>query len=323
MNELNKFIPIVKNIMRQNIHAIGNENVVIVTDFEKEKIGRLVYDSVCNLGFSADFVLMQTRSRSGEEPSATVAALMKKADVCFCICKHSLTHTSARKEASANGVKVITMPGITLDMFTEGAIKADYKKIEEITSLFTEKLNVCKQVIVKTGNKQEYELRINIQDRNGIDSSGIFKTAGASGNLPSGESYIAPLLEQSDGEILIDGSIANIGKVTSPVLLCLKDGRLKSASGEQGENLIALLGDGNGRLLAEFGIGTNQSARVTGNILEDEKAYGTIHIAFGSNKTFGGTIEAGVHIDCVTVRPTVFFDEELIVEKGKVLVNQN
>lgn len=82
---------------------------------------------------------------------------------------------------------------------------------------------------------------------------------------------------------------------------------------------MVLLGEGNGRLLAEFGIGTNPSARVIGNILEDEKAYGTIHVAFGSNNTFGGTIEAGVHLDCVTLKPTVLFDQELIISDGKVI----
>ncbi|REJ11588.1 MAG: aminopeptidase, partial [Bacillaceae bacterium] len=69
--------------------------------------------------------------------------------------------------------------------------------------------------------------------------------------------------------------------------------------------LLKLLGEGDGRMLAELGIGTNYAARITGNILEDEKAYNTIHVAFGSNHTFGGTIKADVHIDCVTKNPTI------------------
>lgn len=36
-----------------------------------------------------------------------------------------------------------------------------------------------------------------------------------------------------------------------------------------------------------------------GNVLEDERVFGTVHIAFGSNKSFGGETEANVHIDCV------------------------
>ncbi len=55
--------------------------------------------------------------------------------------------------------------------------------------------------------------------------------------------------------------------------------------------------------LAELGIGTNDRARVTGVILEDEKIYGTVHIALGSNDTFGGTVAAGIHVDGIITRP--------------------
>jgi leucyl aminopeptidase (aminopeptidase T) len=75
---------------------------------------------------------------------------------------------------------------------------------------------------------------------------------------------------------------------------------------------LELLGDGDGRTIAEFGIGTNKKARLTGNVLEDEKVFGTVHIAFGSNKSFGGVTEAGVHIDCVIKDPVVFIDGERV-----------
>ncbi|WP_311775101.1 aminopeptidase [Alkalihalobacillus sp. TS-13] len=312
MSQLDTFLPIVNNLMKQNVNAAGKEQVVIVADLEKEAIGRLMFDSLCKLGYQTDFAVMQTRRRSGEEPPPTIAAIMKAAQICFCICEHSLTHTNARNEASKVGTKVITMPGITMDMFTEGAMQADYAKVEQLTSAFTEKLTNGDTIKIYTGPENEYLLQINIANQMGISSPGIFNGCGASGNLPSGESYIAPILEKSVGEILIDGSIAGIGKVSEPVLLKVRDGRLESASGENGQKLLNLLGDENGRLLAEFGIGTNDKARVTGNILEDEKAYGTIHVALGSNVTFGGTIDAGVHLDCVTLHPTVWIDDELV-----------
>jgi leucyl aminopeptidase (aminopeptidase T) len=86
------------------------------------------------------------------------------------------------------------------------------------------------------------------------------------------------------------------------------NGRLVDATGEAGKQLLDILGDGNGRILAEFGIGTNNKARLTGNIWEGEKVFGTVHIAFGSHKSFGGKTEAGVHIDCIIKEPVVFID---------------
>lgn len=104
--------------------------------------------------------------------------------------------------------------------------------------------------------------------------------------------------------------MAGIGLVDGPVVLTVEKGRLVQATGEQGELLLTLLGKGNGRLAAELGIGTNHAARITGNILEDEKAYETVHVAFGSNHTFGGMNKADVHIDCVTKKPQLDWEFE-------------
>jgi leucyl aminopeptidase (aminopeptidase T) len=65
---------------------------------------------------------------------------------------------------------------------------------------------------------------------------------------------------------------------------------------------------------------TNEKARITGVILEDEKALGTIHLAFGDNSTFGGTVKAGVHIDTVIHGPTVYLDDLQILGGARLLV---
>jgi len=50
--------------------------------------------------------------------------------------------------------------------------------------------------------------------------------------------------------------------------------------------------------IAELGIGTNYNARPTGGmIIVDEKVYGTIHLAIGSNELFGGKNESTIHWD--------------------------
>jgi leucyl aminopeptidase (aminopeptidase T) len=81
------------------------------------------------------------------------------------------------------------------------------------------------------------------------------------------------------------------------------------------------LGDNpNARNLAELGIGTNDKARLTGVILEDEKIYGSVHIAMGSNDTFGGKVAAGVHVDAVMRSPELYLDDILVVKDGKIWI---
>jgi len=297
---MHDLIEVAKSILRFNLNIKANEEILIVADVESTEVANVFYQAGLALGNETMIIHMKTRTKSGEEPPRTVTEAMKSAEVVLCITHHSLTHTNARKTASTQGARVATMPGVTIDMLQEGAITADYSKVESLTDYYCGLLNAGNKVTIR---KEDTSLSFSIKGRKGIPSTGIFREKGEAGNLPSGESYIAPLEDSANGTILIDGSIAGVGIVEEPVLLTIEDGRLISASGEQGRRLLELLGDGNGRVIAEFGIGTNKNARLTGNVLEDEKVYGTVHIAFGSNKPFGGTNEAGVHIDCVIKDP--------------------
>ena len=70
------------------------------------------------------------------------------------------------------------------------------------------------------------------------------------------------------------------------------------SGGEEADRLVALLGGHNidARNVAEFGIGTNDKAIISGLILEDEKVMGTIHIAFGAELSSHGIRTAAVAI---------------------------
>jgi leucyl aminopeptidase (aminopeptidase T) len=70
------------------------------------------------------------------------------------------------------------------------------------------------------------------------------------------------------------------------------------------------------RVVAELGIGTNPRARLQGNLMTDEKATGTIHVAIGRNDMFGGLNPAPVHIDCVVGEPTLRVDNQTIELNG-------
>ncbi|QBQ07142.1 aminopeptidase [Sporosarcina pasteurii] len=292
--------------MVNNFSVDKTVNILVVADVSTEKLGRKFGDALAQNGWRVSTHIMEDRAKSGEEPPAETAGEMLNYDLVFCLTKHSLTHTVARKSANAKGISVITMPGITEDMFLNGAMAADYSIVEKETHKMTAKLTEAKEITVHTGGR--HELIIPVEGRDGVPSTGVFRTKAASGNLPSGEAYIAPVEGAAEGTIEINGSIAGIGLLEEPVMLTIENGRLVTASGKDGEKLLGLLGEGDGRFLCELGIGTNHAARLTGNILEDEKAYNTIHVAFGSNHTFGGMIKTNVHIDCVTKNPLVELD---------------
>ena len=57
--------------------------------------------------------------------------------------------------------------------------------------------------------------------------------------------------------------------------------------------------------------------KVSGNLLEDEKVKGTIHLAFGNSRGMGGDNDVPVHIDCVIRKPSVYIDGRLVIEEGE------
>ena len=258
-------------------------------------------------------------SRNGEEPQAEVAEAMARADVVFAPTSRSLSQTKARIEATRRGVRIATLPTITQEIFAR-TVPVDYGELKRRGEWLAERLTAAS--IAQVTSAAGTEIALSLDGRAGISDDGHLQQKGAFGNLPAGEAYLAPLETVGDGLIVIDGSLAGHGLVSTPVRVTVERGRAVDADTDVGEWLLETLDAGgeHGRSLAELGIGTNAAAVLGGNVLEDEKVAGTIHLAFGTSAGMGGVNLAGVHIDCMVLRPTVELDGERVLEDGRLLV---
>lgn len=314
---MNQLVKTAEGVLSSCLAVKKGEEVLIVTDDTRKEIGEALYEAAGNLGCERLLMVMNERELSGQEPPKAVAAAMKSADVVIALTAQSLTHTNARIEAARAGTRVATMPGITEEMFSQGAMTADYSKVEELTAVVTEMLSKASVARIE---KDGHVLTINIRGRDGVPSPGVYREPGKCGNLPSGEAYIAPLEDGSEGEMIVDGSMVGIGKLDSPLHMVISGGKLRSVTGEKSENLDVLLKNETNGTLCELGIGTNEAAVLNGIILEDEKVYGTVHIAFGTNTSFGGVNKAECHMDGIILRPTLYLDDVKVIEDGVFLV---
>jgi leucyl aminopeptidase (aminopeptidase T) len=102
----------------------------------------------------------------------------------------------------------------------------------------------------------------------------------------------------------------------------VRDGRLAEASDEWGARWTALMDAAGtqGRNLAELGVGTNERATLTGNILEDEKMLGTVHVAFGASAGIGGTVAVPVHLDCLIADATLDVGGTRVLDGGRFVL---
>jgi leucyl aminopeptidase (aminopeptidase T) len=116
--------------------------------------------------------------------------------------------------------------------------------------------------------------------------------------------------------------MGSLGLPREPSRLTVEGGSLTDASGEAGARFMELLrgaGEG-GTFVAELGIGTNECATLTGNLIEDEKILGTCHVAFGASAGIGGEIQVPIHEDVVVMKPTVEADGEALIKDGELQV---
>jgi leucyl aminopeptidase (aminopeptidase T) len=309
----------VKTVVRQCMGISPGEEVLVVCNPVTEEIGALMRIEAQGDGADATLAVISERDSAAAEPPHAVAAAMAAADVVLAPTIQSLSHTAARKAASDAGVRIGTLPGVTEEMLGR-LMTGDLEEIRRRGWAVVTALNRASEVRITC--RHGSDLRIGLEGRMGIVDAGELGNKGAFGNLPCGEGFIAPVEGTSEGTIVVDGSIAGVGLLETPVSLTVREGHLVEATGNDGGRLMELLtvhGE-DGTNVAELGIGTNEEAILTGNILEDEKILGTCHVAFGASAAIGGTVQVPVHLDCVILEPTVEIDGETIVSGGDLLV---
>ena len=307
----------VRAVVNDCLGVKEGEEALVVCNPATQGIGERLRDQSAEAGADAVLAVISERSSHGAEPPRTVAEAMAAADVLMAPTVQSLSHTAARKRATDAGARCATLPGVTEEMLAR-VMSADMEGLRRKGHAVAEALDRASEALVTDANGTD--LRMDLSGREAIPDAGELTERGAFGNLPCGEAFISPA--GADGTLVIDGSLAGIGLVDEPVELVVEGGHLTSARGGQGMAFMDLLtvhGE-DATTIAELGVGTNEKAILTGEVLEDEKIGGTIHIAFGSSAGIGGTVQVPVHLDCVVMKPTLELDGEEIVRNGELLI---
>ena len=309
----------VRTVVRQCMGVSAGEEVLVICNPVTEEIGALMRIEAQGDGADATLAVISERESHAAEPPRPVAAAMAAADVVLAPTIQSLSHTAARKAASDAGVRIATLPGVTEEMLAR-LMNGDLDEMRRLGWAIVNALNRGTQVRITC--RHGSDLTFSIEGREGIVDAGELTAKGAFGNLPCGEGFIAPVEGTAEGTLVVDGSIAAIGLFESPVRLTGEGGHLTGATGDEGAEVMALLTPHgrDGTNVAELGIGTNEEAILTGNILEDEKIFGTAHVAFGASAGIGGTVQVPVHLDVVVKEPTVEIDGEAILGGGELLI---
>jgi len=190
------------------------------------------------------------------------------------------------------------------------AINVDYASVDALQDRLAGFLSKTTEVHVLSPAGTNLRLRVNGR-----------KALVDTDSLPLGETYIAPLEDSANGVAVIDKAFFR-GRSVEKLRLSFKDGRVVDELAPDPAGVASfceLLQASNGDKdrLAEFAIGTNPGVtEPIGNSSLDEKIGGSVHIAIGANERFGGVNKSNLHLDKVILKPTVWFDDTLILEEG-------
>ncbi len=290
------------------------ESCLILYDKDKKELAEAFYREALKITPRVKLVGIPEAQFHGQEPSKEVAEELARHDVVIIVTTKSLSHTEARRNACKKGVRIASMPGLTGDIM-ERTLTVEYKKIKKLASKLARLLDKTKIVKIVTEKGTDIVLELNPDTAEQDD--GDMTKKGSFCNLPAGEAGLAP--KTANGIAVIDGVMAGIGIIDKPFRIIFKDGYAVEIGHSKLRKILASYKDKSVYHIGEFAVGCNPKARISGNVLEDEKVRGTCHIAIGDNTSYkGGKVKAPCHLDGVILKPTIYFDEKKIMEKGRL-----
>ncbi len=305
-----------KAIITNSLKIRKGEVVLILTDTNKESIAKAFQEAAEDAGAHTILMEITPTDYHGEEPPEIITRAMGQADAIIAPTTYSITHTKARAKATDKGARVISLPGITPGIMNSGSISADYAAIARDMYKVSRKLRGGKEIEILT--PRGTNLTLSIRGREWIRDSGLAHRKGGFTNLPAGELFIAVNERSTNGTVVIDGSFGE--PIEKPVKMRILKGEIKRITNA---NFLRKKFKTHGKrsmTMGKFGIGMNPQAKPKGELLEAEKALGTVNIGFGNNASFGGKISLGFSIEGVITQPTVLMDGKPVIEAGKLVI---
>jgi aminopeptidase len=314
---------IARRVVVDYLGVTAGEQFLLVTDSTvPAELSDAILLAARETGVDPAHASLFSRQTSGEEPPGPVAAAMAQADVCLCIASKSIYHTNATGQARSAGTRGCFNSPADLGAWTQGAMTADYLAIREVAERLASRLRGAEWVTVTSGAGCDITMSVEGREPRGWYTA-IVRRPGEVSAFPGGEVSFPPVEGTSNGVIVLEHVMTDIGRLKRPITIRVEDGLATDITGgEEAERLVEMIeGVPGARNLAELGIGLNPAARLSDDITESKKRAGTAHFALGDNAGgYGGVVECPLHLDGMVFSPTIAIDGEVVIEEGTVLI---
>ncbi len=302
--------------VNQSLKLRKGERFLLVTDKQKLEIAEAVAYWAKRAGAETTTYLMTETLRPITEPTRLFKELAKRAKVFVYMLDARSAEKPFRSFMVTEGRKrgrICMMPGITRDMM-ERLVNVDFGEMNLFTKKVIRALKDAGDVVIE--NAAGTRIAFSVEGRQWDNDNGDISRRGGHGNLPAGECYTCPVEETFTGKLVVNLIDEYLGRG----VMEFKKGKLVKWSGKGIEAVLKNIGsDPTGRIIGEFGVGTNRGARITANMLEAEKAFGTVHFAIGDSYGIGLN-KSRHHYDALVDKVTIRAKGKVIARNGKFLI---
>jgi leucyl aminopeptidase (aminopeptidase T) len=298
-------------------NASSNDAVLLIYDSSTKNLIKFFQLAAKRNDLFLTCIKLESQERHGQEPSVEIEKAMENSSLVLALTKHSLAHSKARIKNANRGGRFLSLPQYDLDLLIHKMIRVDYRLLQASVSRLAKIFTNGNHIQLTT--EQGTNLQMDISGRTGNACPGYVFASGELGSPPDAEANVAPIEGSIQGVAVIDGSITTpeIGLLNEPVILKIENGSVVEFTTDNTEvarSLDSLFTNKNEkrRVIAEFGVGFNPMALLTGKMLSDEGSIGTAHLGLGSNFTIGGKNKVDFHLDFVFKKPIIFVDKKVV-----------
>lgn len=300
----------------QALRLKPREKYLLVTDTQKLEISEALAHYAKQAGAETTTYLMTEALRPITGPTRQFKELIRGANVTTYLLEGRFPEKPFRGFMVAEGAKhgrICMMPGITKDMM-ERLVAIDFSEMARFTKKVMRLMKDADDVTIE--NAAGTKISFSVRGRRFDADIGDISRKGVHGNLPAGECFTCPVEETFTGKIVI----GLIDDKMGPGEMTFKAGKLVGHKGAGIAEVIKTVGaDPTARIVGEFGIGTNKGARICPNMLEAEKAFGTVHFAIGDSYGIGKN-KSRYHFDALVDKVTIKAKGRTIARDGKFLI---
>jgi leucyl aminopeptidase (aminopeptidase T) len=313
---MDKLYSAAKKAINNSLKLKRGEKLLLVTDRQKMKIAEALAFWAKKKGGEVTTYLMTETLRPIDAPTSIFKDMIKRADATIYMLDARVEEKPFRGFMVENGGRygrIIMMPGITLDMVTR-LVNIDFRKMDMLTRKVIRTMKDRSDVRVT--NRLGTDISFSVKGRKWENDNGDISKKGMHGNLPAGECYTCPVESTFTGKIIFSLIDDKIGRGE----MIFEKGRLVSSKGKGITEILKGIGkDPTGKIIGEFGIGTNRGAKICKNMLEAEKAFGTVHFAIGDSYGLGKN-KSKFHFDALVEKVTLTAGKKTLIKNGKFLL---